>query len=89
MLPFRPKLTPFELEKTTFDKLVDVVPALTLILEIVAALDAMAVVKKAGTPSVKPDVLSVPAITAPAEVVVAKAVPAYLLLSWLKAAVVR
>ncbi len=71
-----PKLTLLELEKTTFDKLVEVVPALTLILEIVAALDAIAVVRKAGTPMLNPEVSRVPTTAVPAVVAVVNPVPA-------------
>lgn len=85
----RPKLKLLELLKVNAEALVLVVPALTLMLEIVAALLCIAVVRNGGTPKVRPEVFIVPAMAVPADVVVAKAVPAYLLEFWLKSAVVR
>lgn len=85
----KPNETLLRFEKVKALALVLVVSADTLIFEIVAAFDCIAVVKNGGTPRVRPEVLSVPAIAVPAEVVVAKLVPAYLLESWLRAAVVK
>lgn len=77
MLALSPKLMSLEFENVTADKLLEVVPALILILEIVAAFDAMAVVRKAGTPRLSPEVLSVPTMAVPAVVVEVNPVPAY------------
>ena len=43
VLPFSPKLMPFEFEKTTFERLVEVDPALTLIAVRLLAIDAVRV----------------------------------------------
>jgi hypothetical protein len=72
----RPKANPFELLKVMAERLAEVAPADTLTLLIVAALDAIAVVRNTGTPRLTPLVLSVPTIAVPAVVVEVNPVPA-------------
>lgn len=66
---FSPKLTPFESAKVRADRRLEVVPAETLTFEMVAALEAIAVVRKAGTFREIPELFTVHATPFPVRAV--------------------